>query len=147
MNIFFDVDYTLLSFDQVLRRGTAETFCRLVDDGHRVFIWSGLGIRWAVVHQHGLLPYVSGVFAKPLEEFDHGLERFGIKAYPDFVVDDYPEIVRHFGGYHIPEFYGSGDNDDEMQSVYQAITEVADNRPPSHPRCWPGSRTAQARLP
>ena len=29
MNIFFDIDYTILSFDRALRRGTQATFARL----------------------------------------------------------------------------------------------------------------------
>ena len=45
---------------------------------------------------------------------------------PDFVIDDYPEIVSVFGGYRIPDFYSKWvDDDDEMEEVYRTICEVA----------------------
>ena len=43
MNIFFDVDYTILGLDNSLRPETKEVFQRLVDEGHLVYIWSGRG--------------------------------------------------------------------------------------------------------
>jgi hypothetical protein len=134
VNIFFDCDYTILSFDQTLRRGTHEVFGRLVGDGHRLYLWSGEGERWAVVRQHGLDPYLSGVFAKPLQDFEAGLQRLRVTPTPDFVIDDYPGIVRHFGGYHIPEFYFGRDDDDELESVYQVIAELETAGSTSHPR-------------
>ena len=39
MNIFFDMDYTILSQDNSLRPGTREVFRKLVDDGHQVSVW------------------------------------------------------------------------------------------------------------
>ncbi len=139
MNIFFDCDYTILSFDQALRNRTKEVFSRLVEDGHQVYLWSGEGARWSVVRRHELEPYLSGVFAKPLHDFDAGLKRLEVAPMPDFVIDDYPGIVRHFGGYHIPEFYSSrSDDDEELESVYQVVTEVAATGRTDHPRWWPG---------
>ena len=52
MNIFFDVDYTILGLDDSLRPGTKETFRKLIDDGHSIYIWSGVGLRWEVVRKH-----------------------------------------------------------------------------------------------
>jgi len=141
VNIFFDCDYTILSFDQKLRRGTHEVFGRLVEDGHRLFLWSGEGARWAVVRAHDLGSYLSGVFAKPLQDFEAGMRRLQVTTMPDFVIDDYPGIVRYFGGYHIPEFYfAREDDDDELETVYQVISEVAATGKASHPR-W-SARTA-----
>jgi hypothetical protein len=138
MNVFFDCDYTILSYDQKLRRRTREVFHRLVEDGQRVFLWSGEGARWAVAREHDLERYLSGVFAKPLQDFNAGLKRLQIPVLPDFVIDDYPGIVRHFGGYHIPEFYFSKhDDDDEMEIVYQVVTELAASGHASHPRWSP----------
>jgi hypothetical protein len=134
VNIFFDVDYTILSSDQLLRRGTRATFARLVDDGHQVYIWSGQGIRWSVVRRYDLEAYVSGVFAKPLADFAAGLLQLGVSPVPDFVVDDYPEIVKYFGGYFIPEFYWSHDDDDELESVYKVIVDFAAHGHTGHPR-------------
>jgi hypothetical protein len=140
VNIFFDCDYTILSFDQVLRSRTKEVFGRLVDDGHQVYLWSGEGARWSVVRRHELEPYLSGVFGKPLHDFDAGLKRLQVSTMPDFVIDDYPGIVRHFGGYHIPEFYSSrSDDDEELESVYQVVREVASTGRTDHPRWWPGT--------
>ena len=138
MNVFFDCDYTILSSDQKLRRSTREVFRRLVEDDHRVFLWSGEGARWAVARDHDLERYLSGVFAKPLQDFNAGLKRLHIPVVPDFVIDDYPAIVRHFGGYLIPEFYFSKqDNDDEMETVHQVVTELAATGQASHPRWSP----------
>jgi len=62
---------------------------------------------------------------KPLRHFDAGLRRLDVPIVPGFVVDDYPGIVRHFGGYFIPEYYSFAEADDELQTVYDVITEVA----------------------
>jgi hypothetical protein len=148
VHIFFDCDYTILSFDQALRSRTKEVFSRLVEDGHQLYLWSGEGARWSVVRRHELEPYLSGVFGKPLHDFDAGLRRLQVTPVPDFVIDDYPGIVRHFGGYHIPEFYSSrSDDDDELESVYEVVTEVAATGRTDHPRWWPGqvSRSGQVR--
>jgi len=139
MNIYFDVDYTILSFDQALRRGTLDVFARLVAAGHQVHVWSGEGARWGVVRQHGLEPYVSGVFAKPLQEFASGLHRFRVSPPPEFVIDDYPEIVSYFGGYHIREFFHSRDDDDELQTVCEIVAELESQGHSSHPRWRPPS--------
>jgi hypothetical protein len=138
VNVFFDCDYTILSFDQKLRRGTHHVFGRLVEDGHNLFLWSGEGARWSVVRAHDLGSYLSGVFAKPLQDFEAGLKRLQVSPTPDFVIDDYPGIVRHFGGYHIPEFYFSkDDDDDELETVYQVVSEQASTGSASHPRWSP----------
>lgn len=139
VNIFFDIDYTIQSYDQALRRGTLATFARLVDDGHQVYVWSGEGVRWGVVRHHNLEPYVSGVFAKPLRDFAAGLGRLQVSPTPDFVIDDYPEIVGYFGGYFIPEFYSSRDDDDELETVYQVIVDVVTNGHATHHRWRPRS--------
>ena len=92
MNIFFDVDYTILGLDNSLRPDTKEIFQRLVDEGHLVYIWSGQGERWEVVRKFGLEPLVSGVYEKPLSDFFNRLGGLGVPVVPDFVIDDYPEV-------------------------------------------------------
>ena len=69
MKIFFDVDYTILGLDDSLRPGTTDTYQKLKDDGHEIYIWSGMGERWEVIEKHSLRPYVSGVFEKPTHHF------------------------------------------------------------------------------
>ena len=51
--------------------------------------------------------------------------------------DDYPAIVRYFGGYFIPEFYFSDDDDNELESVYQVISEFASLGRADHHRWRP----------
>ena len=126
MNIFFDVDYTILGLDDSLRPGTRETFQKLIDDGHSVYIWSGMGERWEVVKKHKLQPLVSGVYAKPLERFHERLEELGVPLEPDFVVDDYPEVVAAFGGAWVPPYFFKSKWDEEMEVVYNIVTEYVE---------------------
>ena len=46
MKIFFDVDYTILGLDDSLRPGTMETLQKIKDDGHEIYIWSGMGCNY-----------------------------------------------------------------------------------------------------
>lgn len=163
MHIFFDVDYTILSSDQRLRKGTHEVFERLVNDGHRVYLWSGTGERWDVVHRFALESYLSGVFAKPLSHYNEELVRLRVPVAPDFVIDDFPDIVRYFGGYHITDFadnefemvYGFGgyhdiadadfvtnSDDNELEMVYGVITEVGATGWSDHASWFPGTHTS-----
>ncbi|TMK64616.1 MAG: hypothetical protein E6G60_06635 [Actinobacteria bacterium] len=109
-------------------------FERLVNDGHRLFVWSGEGERWEVVRGHELEPFVSGVYEKPIHDYEARLSVFGITEYPDFVIDDYPEIVRVFGGVKILWYAGRYRPDDELLTVYDIIQEFAAGGEPSHPR-------------
>lgn len=123
LNIFFDVDYTLLAVDGSLRPRTREIFEKLVADGHRLFIWSGIGNRTSDIRRHGLHDLVASVFVKPLEDFEAGLRAFGVTVRPDFVVDDYPSIVNAFGGAVVRPYYFPSPEDDEMQRVYQIVVD------------------------
>ena len=97
MKIFFDVDYTILGLDNSLRPQTKETFQALLDEDHQIYIWSGMGERWEVIEKHQLEPFVSGVFEKPTHHFHERLEELRVPFEPDFVIDDYPEVVAAFG--------------------------------------------------
>ncbi len=121
MNIFFDVDYTLITWDYRLRPNVREVFERLCADGHTIYLWSGNGRRWEVVERFGLRDLVADCFEKPLYQHEERLAEFGITVRPDFVIDDYPEPVAVFGGYHIPEPRMPLDGDEEMLRVYEAI--------------------------
>jgi hypothetical protein len=126
VHVFFDVDYTILGTDYQLRSGTADTFRRLVADGHEVHVWSGEGKRHKVLRDFDLEQYVSGVHEKPMNDFVRRLGEFGIETVPDFVVDDYPLIVEVFGGYHVRDFFSAVTDDDEMEQIYRTICEVAE---------------------
>jgi hypothetical protein len=61
----------------------------------------------------------------------------GVPYVPDFVIDDYPEIVRVFGGFQVRDFYRSADDDDEMEHIYKSITEWTATGTSSHERWRP----------
>ena len=145
MNVFFDVDHTIIDADDGLRPGVRELFARLRADGHRVYLWSGLGARWEVVERHELAELVSGCFPKPLYAYERMLAPLGIDVRPDFAVDDHPHLVHAFGGcvvapYRGPALYRSarsdqgvgglsrapGAPDAEMERVYHEIQRAAD---------------------
>ncbi len=138
LNIFFDVDYTLLSMDGSLRPGAREVFQRLVSDGHRIFIWSGVGMRTAEIRKHLLDEFVSGIFVKPLEDFDNALPSFGVHVRPDFVIDDYPQIVSNFGGVVVRPYYFRAPEDDEMALIYRILTDFVEKGHSEHPAFRPG---------
>jgi len=128
MNIFFDVDETLLGYDASLRPLVHETFRVLVDEGHRIYIWSGVRtpqmVRDEVVERHGLGTYVTDCFQKPRFDYLAQWERSGVTVQPDFIVDDYPEIVEAFGGILIKP-YSRAQPDRDLERVYQAIKVAA----------------------
>ena len=138
LNIFFDVDYTIMAADGSLRPGTSEVFERLVADSHHVFVWSGVGNRSEDVRRLELDRFVSDVFEKPLSDFDAGLVERGGNRRPDFVIDDYPEIVRHFGGVQVRPYYFASASDQEMDRVYRIVAELAADGASSDPAYQPG---------
>jgi hypothetical protein len=124
MNVFFDVDFTILGLDGTLRPGTVEVFEQLLAAGHTLYIWSGVGDRTHDVQRRGLDRFVSGVYQKPLHDFDLGLARYNVPVTPDFVIDDYPEIVAHFGGFHISPYVDSGAvQDTQLLQVPELVEE------------------------
>ena len=108
MNIFFDVDQTILGMDNSLRPGVRETMAALTEMGHRVYVWSGMGIRRATVQRHKLENLVSGLYQKPLYDYLERLEELGVPIMPDFVADDDPQVVSAFGGLWVPPYYAQG---------------------------------------
>jgi hypothetical protein len=123
MKIFFDVDYTILGLDDTLRPGTIDTFKKLKEDGHEIYIWSGMGERWEVVEKHKLRPYISGVYEKPTHHFHERLEELKIPFEPEFVIDDYPEVVVAFGGVWVPPYFFARSVDQQMERIYRIICD------------------------
>jgi hypothetical protein len=124
MNVFFDVDQTILGTDGTLRPLVREVFEKLVEEGHRIFVWSGMRtgdvVRAEVVERHALAVYVTDCFRKPLFDYRQQWLRTGSEVQPDFCVDDYPEIVEAFGGVLVKP-YVSARADADLERVYQAI--------------------------
>ena len=138
MNIFFDMDDTLIDVQKGLRPQTQEVFQRLKEDGHTLYIWSGVGVRTREVRSLGLETYVDGVFQKPLDNHRHHTQRMlelgEIPVLPDLVVDDDQVIVSALGGVQVQPYANSGAVDTEMERVYRAITEHGNrSRPPETP--------------
>lgn len=124
MHIFFDMDYTIVAHDGSLRPMTHEIFRRLNTDGHRLYIWSGIGVRTAEVHNLGLADLTYGVFQKPVEKFEGSLARYDIPVVPDVVVDDHKEVVGYFGGVLIRPYFWPDPNDKELERVYRNIRNL-----------------------
>lgn len=125
MNIYFDLDYTLISFDGTLRPRAREVFQLLTAAGHQLFIWSGMGVRTSEVQEIGLLPLVGGVFEKPVEKFEEGVMEFGIRQRPDAVVDDHDGIVAHFGGVLVRPYFWPDLSDRELERAYRELLVIA----------------------
>jgi len=126
LNIFFDMDYTLIGLTGTLRPLVIETFEQLIDDGHTLYIWSGLGNRSSEVEKLGLSEYIAGVSSKPIDDFEELVKKkFNegeIDVYPDFVVDDHEEIVSALGGGLIKAFFAGDNYDREMEHMYNIIS-------------------------
>ena len=127
MNVFFDCDYTIITWDGRLRPLVKETFQRLKEEGHSIYVWSGVGIRWFEVRMHGLDPYVTDCFLKPLFDYERRMKAFGVSPRPDLVIDDYPDIVRAFGGIRVKPYVHESTSDREMERVYQIISSWSTN--------------------
>jgi hypothetical protein len=132
MNIFFDVDYTILGYDGSIRPSTRDVFDTLDGAGHAVFIWSGVGVRRNEVTRFNLQTVVQGVYQKPLEDFDAGLTKYNIPVVPDFVIDDDHEIVTHFGGHLIRPYVSSGRPDRELLAIPDLVAAYLENRQRAH---------------
>lgn len=121
MNIYFDVDYTLIDGDGALRPGAREALAELREKGHRLFLWSGLGPRWETVERHELGAWIDDCFDKPLYRHHEMLEPLGIHRAPDFVVDDHPHLPHVFGGCVVRAYRDPDPHDQEMIRVVAEI--------------------------
>ena len=119
LNVFFDVDDTLILRPNRLRNHAPEVFARLFEAGHRIYVWSGNGIRRYEMEQHNLDGFVSDYFVKPIEHYREQLARFRVTVEPDFVVDDHAGVVEAFGGYRVSLY--TPDDDRELLRALAAI--------------------------
>lgn len=125
LNVYFDVDDTIVTWDIRLRPGVREVFEMLRADGHTVHIWSGVGLRWEVVRRFDLGQFIAGCFQKPLSDHRQRLAALGVTAFPDFVVDDHIEVVQAFFGTQVPPPAVPLETDREMWRVYEEIRTFA----------------------
>ena len=84
-----------------------------------------MGIRQREIENHGLDGFVKGYYIKPLYDYKARLPLFDIPVMPDFVLDDYHEVVQAFdgSGYAIP--YICGDDDRSLMDALAAIEALA----------------------
>lgn len=130
MNVFFDVDETIQGYDGSLRPFVSQVFQQLVEDGHKVYVWSGIrtasGVRRGVVDRHGLAPFVTDCFQKPLDQPRAAWSRMSTGVQPDFCVDDRIETIEAFGGFCIaPYLYVGAGTDEELKRAYEAVSQAA----------------------
>ena len=64
--------------------------------------------------------YVSGVFRKPLENYRRVVHEY-TPVLPDFVVDDYPEVVADFAGERCQPPRHPMDDDREPRHVHRCL--------------------------
>lgn len=128
LNIFFDVDNTIITWDVKLRPGVHEIFQQLRSDGHTIYLWSGMGPRWEVVKRFDLHEHVTDCFWKPLTDHHARMEELKIPVWPDYVIDDHVEIIQAFTGLHVPEPKLPLERDREMWRVYEEIKLFVSSR-------------------
>lgn len=124
LNVFFDVDHTLVMWDGRLRPHAEEVFQAITEAGHTIYVWSGVGIRHYDMKKHGLDSYVTGYFVKPLHDYRERLPLYKVNIMPDFVIDDYPQVIEAFRGYHISDILKK--DDAELLEVWRLIQLMAD---------------------
>lgn len=134
MNIFIDVDYTLLSASGLLRPHTCELLTTLTGDGHSIFIWSGMGIRRDEIANHGLDHLITGYSSKPIDDYVAKLQMDPPPRWPDLVVDDHDSIVQRLGGITVKPYLFVDVDDMELKLVSIAIREFDRTGTCSHPR-------------
>ncbi|MCL4239961.1 MAG: HAD family hydrolase [Dehalococcoidia bacterium] len=119
MNIFFDVDHTLVFIDQhtnALRPGAHEAMRRLKAARHGVFVWSASGLAHVerVVHLHGLGEWVDGMFDKDPR----------VQPYPDFIIDDDWYLVEKYGGHCVSQYKAINPEDREFEDALFKLAEL-----------------------
>src|SRR5215207_4781177 len=97
MNIFFDVQGTLLTEDNDPRPHVREIFLKLSDMGHHVYLWSTAGDGYAAhaARVLGVDDVVRGCFGKRSVPEDITV---------DFVVDDQASWVEEHGGFLVKAY-------------------------------------------
>jgi FMN phosphatase YigB (HAD superfamily) len=130
LNVFFDVDHTLVMWNGQLRPHAHEVFQAITDAGHTIYVWSGVGIRHYDMKKHGLDGFVTKYYVKPLHDYRERLPLYKVDVMPDFVIDDYPQVVEAFGGYHISDILQPDDR--ELLEVLRLIEVAAEATSTAH---------------
>lgn len=119
LNVFFDVDHTLVFIDQSansLRPYAHESMQRLKAAGHGVFVWSAGGAEYVrrTVERHGLVEWVDGCFDKDPR----------VQPRPDFIIDDDWYLVEKYGGHLVSQYKAINENDRELLAALDRLAEL-----------------------
>ena len=119
LNIFFDVDHTLVYIDQhtnVLRPGAEAAMQRLKAAGHGVYVWSASGLAHVerIVHMHGLTEWVDGMFDKDPR----------VQPYPDWIIDDDWYLVEKYSGHCVSQYKAVNPEDREFEDALEKLAEL-----------------------
>ena len=112
MNVFFDVQGTLLTMEEAPRPRAREAFQMLKEEGHDLYLWSSGGAGYAATAAEllGVADLVTGCFDKRQEP----------DVPVDFAVDDDASVVEAHGGYRIKPFDGDS-GDEELLRAAEAV--------------------------
>jgi hypothetical protein len=111
-NVFFDVQGTLLTMEEIPRPRAREAFLMIKEEGHDLYVWSSGGAGYAATAADllGVSDLVSGCFSKRQEP----------DVPVDFAVDDDASVVEAHGGYLIKPFDGVP-ADEELLRAAEAL--------------------------
>ena len=112
MNVFFDVQGTLLTMEEAPRPRAREAFQMLRASGHEMYLWSSGGAGYAATAADllGVADLVSGCLGKRQEP----------DVSVDFAVDDDASMVEAHGGHRIKPFRGDP-HDEELLRAAEAV--------------------------
>lgn len=121
LNIFFDVDLTIVSPFLELRPQVREVFGLLRQAGHRLYLWSAGGKSYTefVADRLQLRELVEECLSK----------RDPVEVAPDYCVDDMPEYVAPLG-YQVRPYVSGSHQDLEMLDVLRHILAVTHGSSP-----------------
>ncbi len=119
INIFFDVDHTLVYSNQhanMLRPGAHDVMQRLREAGHGVYVWSAGGQDYVerTVAMHGLGHLVDGCFDKDPR----------VQPKPDFIIDDDWYLVEKYGGHCVSQYKEVNAEDRELHEALERLVEL-----------------------
>lgn len=114
MNVFFDVQGTLLAGD-IPRPHVRGVFIQLASLGHDIYLWSSAGAGYAATAAKllGVEDLIFGCYSKSVPP----------PVTVDYAVDDYPDLVRHYGGFVIAPFEGDAE-DRELLKVPKMVPDT-----------------------
>lgn len=126
LDVYFDVDGTLIDLDDRLRPYIEDCWLLLNVKGYNIHVWSGGGVDYAAHHARRIVKENPSLVDIKINIVPKDILRVK-QDKRTFVVDDVEEFVKVVckfgGGYKIPFFYWRDNDDDEMFQAYKSITD------------------------